>query len=438
MDAHFTSPSEWHSTSNLTMSSARASQNSAGKTCNQSLRTHKQCLNENLTQYHTLNQSLQSKINASRQLSDVLQKRIRSVTASIASSKQSLDKLEQAYNAKSAPLALTNWRMDQRAKRPHRELIRDAFEIALENESNTLLECQQRLKAGIVKTENCVASLEDSLKDLQHDAQLKSEALFIDEQCLRTAHAKWHKQVQKSGPPLPKLKEASSKAFSMTNKSNEESRQHQCMQRHAVAVDKEKGAQVLRDESNRLINQCQKSADVARANTEKAMQDRIHENQKMRKRLENEIRETTDKIQKVKNTSTETSAQIDSLAEPTKLCDTRDQWRKQRPYGEQILDPVSTQLTEHRMHLTVTGDKLEQRKREELQSIQTLTKNKEQLQLDLKDKTASLQIDLDCLSHANVFQKSAAKIASKTRPKSGPAKSTASFVPSGGFASGLP
>eukprot|EP00746_Dinoflagellata_sp_MGD_P002981 gnl/MRDRNA2_/MRDRNA2_105811_c0_seq1.p1 gnl/MRDRNA2_/MRDRNA2_105811_c0~~gnl/MRDRNA2_/MRDRNA2_105811_c0_seq1.p1 ORF type:complete len:471 (+),score=109.50 gnl/MRDRNA2_/MRDRNA2_105811_c0_seq1:97-1413(+) len=438
MDAYMGSsgkPEDWHSSSNFAMNGAQEAQASARKQCDLSLRTHKQCLDENLTQYHTLHKSLQNKVNVSRQLADILQKRIRSVTSSIASSRESLDKLEQAHNAKNAPLALCSWRMDQRVKRPHRELIRDPFELALENENATLTDCQNRLKAGMMKTENCIASLEDSLKDLQYDFQVKSEALSIDDQCLRNTHRQWHKQVETSGAPLPKLKEVSSRAFTTQNTSNEDSRQAECMKRHTIAVDKERAAQELREESNKLIAQCQRNSDVAKANTEKTMQDRIHENQTMRKNLENKIRETNEKIQQVKHTSAETASQINSLNEPTKLCDTRDQWRKNRPYREQILDPVSTQLAEHRMHLMSTGQQLEQRQREELQSLQTLMKHKEQLQLDLKDKTSALHIDLDCLSHTNVFQRSAKAM----KPRPGRVLRTEpSFVPSGGFASGRP
>lgn len=428
-------PEDWHSGSNFNMTSAANAQSDATKQCETSIRTHKQCLDENLTQYHTLHADLKSKVNTSRQLGDILQKRIRSVTASINSSKQSLAALEEAHNAKNAPLQLCTWRMDQRAKRPQRELIRDPFEIALEDEKDMLAKSQSQLKNGMMKTENCIASLEDSLKDLQHDFQVKSEALSIDEQCLRTTHKTWHRAVETHGPPMPKLPQVTSRAFSTQNTSNEDSRQSDTIKRNQIATDKEQAAQTLRDEMQRLINQCQKNCDKAKNNTETTMQQRIQENQTMRKRLENEIRETNDKIQRTKATTAETSSHIDSLVEPTKLCDTRDHWRKTRPYREQILDPVSTSLVEHRMHLMNTNSQLEQRRREEHQTLSTLMKHKEQLKEDLKDKTVALHIDLDCLSHANVYGKGS-KMATP-RPgrllKMGP-----SFVPSGGFASGRP
>lgn len=427
-------PDEWHASSNFNMSAAINMQQTAHKHCEISQKTHAQCLHENLTQYQHLHNALQSKINVSRQLGDSLQKRIRSVTSSIDQTRQSLSALEQAHNAKNAPLQLCSWRMDQRAKRPQRELIRDAFETCLEDEKDMLVDSQTRLKAGIQKTENCIASLEDSLRELQHDFDVKLHALQVDEQCMRTTHRQWQRSIEQKTPNA-KLPQMTSKAFSTQNSNNEDLRQNDTAKRNQIACDKETAAQALRDENKKLMDSCQRHCDQARQKTDKAMQERIHENQAMRKRLESEIRETNDKIQKVKHTTNDTKNQINSLVEPTKLCDTRDSWRKTRPYREQILDPVSTALVEHRMHLVNTNAQLEQRQREEHQTLQMLMKHKAQLQEDLKDKTSALHIDLDCLSHSVVYQKSARSMT----PRPGRVlRMEPSFVPSGGFASGRP
>merc|ERR1712072_1498693 len=124
----------------------------------------------------------------------------------------------------------------------------------------------------------------------------------------------------------------------------------------------------------------------------------------MRKKLEAEIRETNVKIEKVKSTLLETKMQIKSLVEPKQLNDTRDLWRKQRAYREQILDPVSTQMVEHKMHLIKTNEALDERRRQEKQILAELEKRKQLLQADLADKMAGCQIDLDCLSHTVIHQ----------------------------------
>merc|ERR1712193_413653 len=112
----------------------------------------------------------------------------------------------------------------------------------------------------------------------------------------------------------------------------------------------------------------------AKNRTERTMQERIAENQTMRKHLENEIRETNAKIEKVKSTMLDTKMQIKSLVEPMQLNDRRDSWRKQRAYREQILDPVSTQMVEHKMHLINTNQVLADRRQQEKQALAELEK----------------------------------------------------------------
>merc|ERR1712193_472999 len=130
----------------------------------------------------------------------------------------------------------------------------------------------------------------------------------------------------------------------------------------------------------------------AKNRTERTMQERIAENQTMRKHLENEIRETNAKIEKVKSTMLDTKMQIKSLVEPMQLNDRRDSWRKQRAYREQILDPVSTQMVEHKMHLNKTNDQLMERLQIEKATLEDLQKRKAQLQEDLADKLKAADI----------------------------------------------
>ena len=50
-------------------------------------------------------------------------------------SRQSLLKVEEALEAKEAPLNLCAWRLEQRERRPLREQVRDAAEVCLEVET---------------------------------------------------------------------------------------------------------------------------------------------------------------------------------------------------------------------------------------------------------------------------------------------------------------
>lgn len=102
------------------------------------------------------------------------------------------------------------------------------------------------------------------------------------------------------------------------------------------------------------------------------------------------------KIEKVKATMAETKTQIKSLVEPMQLNEKRDEWRKQKAYREQILDPVSTQMVEHKMHLNKTNDQLMDRRRTEKDTLEELQKRKAELQEDLADKLKAGDIDMEC------------------------------------------
>jgi len=393
-------PMDWHDNSKQNMGNAQYTQKLAHQVCDNSVKMHRQCLSENLGQYHTLHAKFNEKTNATRNLCDGLHMRIKSVMMSIKKNEQSLAALEQAYRAKEAPLALCNYRLDQRHKRPQREHIRDDFELALEEEQSTLHSAQADLKVQMERTQRCIQELNDNLKELQHDFNVKSHSLQIDEQCMRSTHKQWHK----STTPRSRVPEATTKAFQSTNSGNEDLRFKQTIDRCNAAKEKEGEAQQLREYNQQLIEHCQQAVEWAKNRTERTMQERIAENQAMRKKLETEIRETNIKIEKVKSTLLETKMQIKSLVEPKQLNDTRDSWRKQRAYREQILDPVSTQMVEHKMHLIKTNEALNDRRSQEKQILAELEKRKQLLQADLADKMTACQIDLDCLSHTVIHQ----------------------------------
>lgn len=53
-------------------------------------------------------------------------------------------------------------------------------------EKTTLIDAQGKLKEFIKKTRAAITSLEGKLEELRYDIQQKSQALSVDELCLRT------------------------------------------------------------------------------------------------------------------------------------------------------------------------------------------------------------------------------------------------------------
>lgn len=409
-------PREWQQHSDTNMTHAVDSQLKAHNQCDNSKSAHRDCLSANLTAYGELHSQLDEKVLASQRLVEKLENRARSVEQSIDKTKHSLAQVEAAHRAKEAPLNLCTWRIDQRERRPMRELVRDNVELSLEEERATLLESQRKLNDAAKRSKGMIAQLQDTLQELNHDINDKRQALTVDDMCLRTTHRVWQAQVDRPGgftggarPGSARLRGAGGLSTSVPatqrqvhhedSSRNESARQGAAHRHSHAAANKEQESKELREENQRLIDRCEQVCNQAANKSERALQDRIAENQNMRRNLENEVRETNNKIDHTKQTISETHAQIKSLEEPMALVSTRDSWRKQRALREQIKDPVSTHMEDQKLCLIHTNETLRQHRIEEKGALNTLQQNKERLKEDLRDKTQALHIDLNCLSH---------------------------------------
>merc|ERR1719464_2043818 len=107
----------------------------------------------------------------------------------------------------------------------------------------------------------------------------------------------------------------------------------------------------------------------------------------MRRRLEDEIRETKGKIDHTKDTINETRNQIKALEEPMDMTSTCASFRRQRATREHMHDPVSTRIQEHQMSTHRAHQELLAHHAEEKANLQDLNERLERLKDDLRDKT---------------------------------------------------
>lgn len=411
-------PSEWHSHANTNLSSAYSTQLKAARQMDTSKKAHQDCLSDNIAMYQDLHSSLEQKVKTSHRLIEKLMARAKSVENSISSMQLSLQQLQAALRAKDAPLALCAWRMEQREKRPLREHVRDDVQMSLEDERSILMDTQRKLSDAIRVTQNMIGVLEGKLEELRHDIAQKTQALSVDELCIRTTHRSWHSQVTAGGslPGSPASRAGSSMggsgrlqsarrtgatALAEESNRNEVNRQQEARKLDHQAKGREEAASELRDDSYKLISRCEKAAQEAARRTEGSLQDRIQEIQTMRRRLENEARETKRKEDHTRDTISETQSQIHSLEEPMQLCSTHASWRKQRANREQILDPVETRLEEQKGQLMRAREELHGHRQREKGILTQLQEHMERLKEDLRDKTTALNIDLNCLTHSS-------------------------------------
>jgi len=408
-------PGEWQSHANSNMSMAYTTQVKAIKQMDLSRKAHEECLTENIATYQDLNSSLECKVRVTHRLIEKLNNRAKSIESSIVSLKQSHAELVKSLRSKDPPLTLCAWRMEQRERRPLREHVRDHVEMALEAERAVLVDTQSKLSDAIKMTLSMLSLLEGKSEELRSDIEQKSQALTVDELCLRTTHRSWHSQISTSAPNSSRSSRGNSgggisggsmsarRAGAGAEESirNEMNRQQEASRLNHSARSREEASTELKEDSARLMVRCEKMAIEAAAKTERSLQDRINEIQQMRRRLESEARETRKKEEHTKATISETRSQIQSLEEPMALCSTHSSWRKQRACKEQILDPVETRLEEQKRQLMRTTEELRNHRHIEKGILTELQEHMERLKEDLRDKTAAMNIDLNCLTHAS-------------------------------------
>lgn len=437
---------EWVQHAHYNMYQAQHTQRKATGQHDTSFKAHSEVMSDNLNMYNDLHNSLDQKVKTSQRLLDKLMHRAESVENSLQHTRHTLEKLEQSLAAKEAPLQLCMWRMEQRDRRPLREQVRDAVEVSLEVEKATLIDSQRKLKDAIKRTKATNQILESKLEELRFDINQKSQALSVDEMCLRTTHrslgtvAERTAQARASssggrfgGGSLAGSKRSTRHDVAVHESSrNEVARQQEAVRLNQSAVSREEAAKELRDECAKLIARCQRACEEATARSERALKERVNDNQQMRRRLESELRETLNQIQNTKGTMSETKSQIQALEEPMELTSSCNSWRKQRATKELIVDPVTTSLQEHQMVLLRCNEELRGQHSHEKNVLQELQDKRERLKEDLRDKTSSLHIDLNCLTHeATQMNGKPSKAISRSRlPRA--MKVDPNFVPSPG------
>eukprot|EP00913_Durusdinium_trenchii_P004409 g4088.t1 len=252
-----------------------------------------EAMSDNMGMYHELQSSLEQKVRTSQRMLEKLQHRAQSLENSIQHTKQTLGKLEEALEAKDrwtdaksmgdAPLILCSWRMEQRERRPLREQVRDHVEVSLETEKAALLDSQRRLQDVIQKTKQTVQALENKLEEVRQDIQQKSQALSVDELCLRTTSRSLEQIVDRSaflrtaGGNLPPARggsrgtargaDARREVAALESFRNEVLRQKEALRLNQSAIHREEAAKELREEANKLMARVQRNVEDAAGKT---------------------------------------------------------------------------------------------------------------------------------------------------------------------------
>eukprot|EP00746_Dinoflagellata_sp_MGD_P111874 gnl/MRDRNA2_/MRDRNA2_48689_c0_seq1.p1 gnl/MRDRNA2_/MRDRNA2_48689_c0~~gnl/MRDRNA2_/MRDRNA2_48689_c0_seq1.p1 ORF type:complete len:488 (+),score=119.51 gnl/MRDRNA2_/MRDRNA2_48689_c0_seq1:213-1466(+) len=354
---------------------------------------------QNLKQDQLVNAALSRKVSQSQGLVKLLKEQIQALKDTVSFTHVSHVEIQEAIDAKKAPLELCTWRLERRAGRPPSELKRDNFEIALEQEKQALMNAKQRLQRCAEKTSEMVRSLGRSLKDLEEDLAAKKQALQIDQDCVNAGAGRRVKTAPLQDSTTDILAEAQQPeevVYSMTHAHREEKRQFDTTVRIQKARKCEQAAKVLKDECALLIKSIAEACTASHANTQKRMAESIEELRGVRKNLQHALEATQHKSSLTATNMSATANAIGKQDGPFNLALTRRKLRQQRNTREKIDDLVSNALDNQAANMQRNMNSLLNRHDAEKATLERLHADRAKLEVDCQDKVKALLIDLDC------------------------------------------
>lgn len=390
---------QWNNQTQLAMRHADTVRMHAEEILEKTSEVHYSTKNDNQTRHQMVHTALSKKIKTSQTL-------IKNLAAQIKVSETIIHKLLRsqatlkAQNFIEKPLRLCSQRQEMRAKRPVREQVRDPVEIGLEDEKETLLTSSDKLKSLVDRMEHMIASFKP--EDLRFDEELKFHAMQLDIKCQKTIHRTWQVVDGKDNLALPPVAKG---PYANWNVENEEYRQSECHTRISDSKEMEAAAQMLIDEIEETIQSTIAECQAAKDMVDKKLQESVQNIQSVRKRLTASMRDIDQKIELMRRSHLTTVREMRSHDEPFDLVAQKDGIRGSRKHREAITDPVSTALADHKAGLKQNHAELDRARAEVLQTIAMLEKAKTDIEHDLRDKTAALNIDLDCQQKNSAEQK---------------------------------
>jgi len=365
---------------------------------------------QNAKQEQLVTAALNKKVSQSQDLVKLLTGQIAVLKDSVSTAHVSHVELQEALYAKNAPYELCCWRLEHRAKRPERELKRDNFELALEQEKQTLVNAKQRLQVCADKTSDMVRSLGRSLKELEDDLAKKKQALQIDMDCTHAATGRRMvtAALEDRTPDGWAERLPDEPVYSTRHIENDHNRQFDTRVRIQKARKCEQAARALKDECVCLVKTIADSCAASQANTHKRMKESIAELRSVRKQLMQALEATKDRTSQTTNTLSQTAGEINKQDEPFGLALTRRRLRQQRHPTERIDDRVNIALDNQTAVMQRNMNSLLHRHSAEASALKRLHDDRGKLEVDIEEKTKALFIDMECekrsVEHCPSFQ----------------------------------
>lgn len=345
-----------------------------------------------------VSKNLRNKVDATKDLVHCLEERIESVEDTIRQTGECLFQLHRAHRSKWAPLNVCERRLELREGRPLQELIRDSLQEALENERQSLIEARQELADQIQGTKEMLASLEKIKQELLQDLQQKRHIQKLDRSCMLPDKAVGKEAERVFLPALPEVGNYSlpPSPKETPRGTGRSFRQIDTRALLTRALRFEENAMRLCNENDAAMLHSKRETGRANAATCVCMSKSNEGTYKLKRQLEQHIKEIDATIKEVNSSLHKTKKRLDSHEAPLRALNKQFALRDHRTDPEamrdQVTDELESQLESVKKSVAVLTAKWQSTKN----ILDQLRQSRQHMLDDFKCKMISVKIDDAC------------------------------------------
>jgi len=392
---------DWAKSTNAIVSEAKTHKGLSMRLRDETLATRKQTDKQTKEQQNHVDDMLRKKVHETTQLKAKLERRLAAHQGEIDKLTNSRNRADRMLHELARPHKKSETRTHLREKRPSRERIDDRVHRALETE-------QDELRKGIMMLQDFVSEADQRLNKmalckaaLKADHADKSHSLRLDVECLdlpaRAAAQNQRDSTWGSGTSSPKIPGAGEGANAVTKSTQLPAIWKQNTERVVADAQKlENEAAELRRKIAGVMRQVAEVKEHHSSQVRDALNQKVKATQSLHLKLNQQLLEINSELDELEEHRQNTERALQAKAVPLNIVSDRLQIRRNRPPRESVRDMVEEALEQEHKQLVQSIEKLERKLAHIEQEMARLKRQAMNIESDLRDKTASINIDKRC------------------------------------------
>lgn len=372
---------DWHDSNNLISTNAERQRDASHNIRQEARSLDLITANQTKWDQHDNETRLEFRINDINEWMKVLKRTIDDTEEEIANLEDKKDETERCLQAKNLNTDVVIECLMLRESRYSIDLVRDEVEAELNKENEIIEKVKKALQNRIDEANEQVSLLREARQQLTNDNRDKNDARAIDDNCYRMTN----KTGGISYKPNSTRVHPSSTTPHTWNQFSQYNKDRACTEISASVT--------LREATDATMTTAKNELEAQRVATEYAYRKRIHEFEMQEKELTWQRERTLDEIAEMERDIRNLEAAIRDKEAPSKVAQTRLEYRTYRRNVELCRDEPQMGLTAEVHQLEATIKTLKEKLAEAHQARFALYQNLERIEKDLETKRNSLKLD---------------------------------------------